>query len=291
MQAILLLAHKEMPLIKELTQKLSKSFEIYIHFDTKMQLSAADEAFLKEHKIHYISEVKVNWGSWSIGEATVRLMRLALKNPAINYFHIISGQDWVAANVEELYQHFENDSKIYMVYEKAAEVKKNGEPIIWWQKYYFNYDRVNRRSMFGKIYHRLLISMQTLLRVDKFKRLGIKEEIYAGANWADLPRDAVEYCLEYLESHPKFLQMLKTWCFSDEFWMQTIICNEPCFKERLLNENYRYIKWEEKHGSYPAILDEENLAEIQQGDYFFIRKVEAKYSSKLLRQLDRINKN
>jgi Core-2/I-Branching enzyme. len=291
MQAILLLAHKEMPLIKELTQKLSKSFEIYIHFDTKMQLSAADEAFLKEHKIHYISEVKVNWGSWSIGEATVRLMRLALKNPAINYFHIISGQDWVAANVEELYQHFENDSKIYMVYEKAAEVKKNGEPIIWWQKYYFNYDRVNRRSMFGKIYHRLLISMQTLLRVDKFKRLGIKEEIYAGANWADLPRDAVEYCLEYLESHPKFLQMLKTGCFSDEFWMQTIICNEPCFKERLLNENYRYIKWEEKHGSYPAILDEENLAEIQQGDYFFIRKVEAKYSSELLRQLDRINKN
>ena len=291
MQAILLLAHKEMPLIKEMTQKLSKSFEIYIHFDTKMQLSAADEAFLKEHKIHYISEVKVNWGSWSIGEATVRLMRLALKNPAINYFHIISGQDWVAANVEELYQHFENDSKIYMVYEKAAEVKKNGEPIIWWQKYYFNYDRVNRRSMFGKIYHRLLISMQTLLRVDKFKRLGIKEEIYAGANWADLPRDAVEYCLEYLESHPKFLQMLKTGCFSDEFWMQTIICNEPCFKERLLNENYRYIKWEEKHGSYPAILDEENLAEIQQGDYFFIRKVEAKYSSKLLRQLDRINKN
>ena len=291
MQAILLLAHKEMPLIKELTQKLSKSFEIYIHFDTKMQLSAADEAFLKEHKIHYISEVKVNWGSWSIGEATVRLMRLALKNPAINYFHIISGQDWVAANVEELYQHFENDSKIYMVYEKAAEVKKNGEPIIWWQKYYFNYDRVNRRSMFGKIYHRLLISMQTLLRVDKFKRLGIKEEIYAGANWADLPRDAVEYCLEYLESHPKFLQMLKTGCFSDEFWMQTIICHEPCFKERLLNENYRYIKWEEKHGSYPAILDEENLAEIQQGDYFFIRKVEAKYSSKLLRQLDRINKN
>ena len=291
MQAILLLAHKEMPLIKELTQKLSKSFEIYIHFDTKMQLSAADEAFLKEHKIHYISEVKVNWGSWSIGEATVRLMRLALKNPAINYFHIISGQDWVAANVEELYQHFENDSKIYMVYEKAAEVKKNGEPIIWWQKYYFNYDRVNRRSMFGKIYHRLLTSMQTLLRVDKFKRLGIKEEIYAGANWADLPRDAVEYCLEYLESHPKFLQMLKTGCFSDEFWMQTIICNEPCFKERLLNENYRYIKWEEKHGSYPAILDEENLAEIQQGDYFFIRKVEAKYSSELLRQLDRINKN
>lgn len=291
MQAILLLAHKEMPLIKELTQKLSKSFEIYIHFDTKMQLSAADEAFLKEHKIHYISEVKVNWGSWSIGEATVRLMRLALKNPAIDYFHIISGQDWVAANVEELYQHFENDSKIYMVYEKAAEVKKNGEPIIWWQKYYFNYDRVNRRSMFGKIYHRLLISMQTLLRVDKFKRLGIKEEIYAGANWADLPRDVVEYCLEYLESHPKFLQMLKTGCFSDEFWMQTIICNEPCFKERLLNENYRYIKWEEKHGSYPAILDEENLAEIQQGDYFFIRKVEAKYSSELLRQLDRINKN
>ena len=101
---------------------------------------------------------------------------------------MISGQDWITQNVDDLYQRFENDTKIYMTYEKASEVKKSGEPIIWWQKYYFNYDQINRRTFFlGKFYHRALLLGQTLLRIDKFKKLGIDLEIYAGANWVDLP--------------------------------------------------------------------------------------------------------
>ena len=79
--------------------------------------------------------------------------------------------------VDELYQRFEDDTKIYMTYEKASEVKKSGEPIIWWQKYYFNYDQINRRTFFGKFYHRALLLGQTLFRVDKFKKLNIDLEL------------------------------------------------------------------------------------------------------------------
>ena len=177
MQAILILAHKNFPQVKKLALKLNRSFAVYIHFDQKMNISPKELASLSKHNIQYISEVAVNWGSWSIGEATVRLMKLALADPTISYLHVISGQDWITKNVDELYQRFEDDTKIYMTYEKASEVKKSGEPIIWWQKYYFNYDQINRRTFFGKFYHRALLLGQTLFRVDKFKKLNIDLEM------------------------------------------------------------------------------------------------------------------
>ena len=94
MQAILILAHKDVEHVKRLALKLQRSFAIYIHFDKKLKLTPADQAFFEKHGIHYISEVSVNWGSWSIGEATVRLMQKALADPSITYVHVISGQDW-----------------------------------------------------------------------------------------------------------------------------------------------------------------------------------------------------
>jgi hypothetical protein len=291
MQAILILAHKNFPQVKKLALKLNRSFKVYIHFDKKMNITATELSSLADHNIQYISEVEVNWGSWSIGEATVRLMKLALSDPNISYLHVISGQDWITQNVDDLYQRFENDTKIYMTYEKASEVKKSGEPIIWWQKYYFNYDQINRRTFFGKFYHRALLLGQTLLRIDKFKKLGIELEIYAGANWVDLPRDAANYCVEYLESHPNLQKMLRTGCFSDEFWMQTILCNSPEYRERIINDHHRYIKWEKQHNSYPAILDEHDLDAILTNDYFFARKFEKEYSHNLIEVLDKANKN
>ena len=256
-----------------------------------MNISPKELASLSKHNIQYISEVAVNWGSWSIGEATVRLMKLALADPTISYLHVISGQDWITKNVDELYQRFEDDTKIYMTYEKASEVKKSGEPIIWWQKYYFNYDQINRRTFFGKFYHRALLLGQTLFRVDKFKKLNIDLEIYAGANWVDLPRDAASYCINYLESHPNLQKMLQTGCFSDEFWMQTILCNSSEYRKRIINDHHRYIKWEKQHNSYPSILDEHDLDDILTNDYFFARKFESQYSHNLIKVLDKANNN
>lgn len=246
---------------------------------------------LNKNKIHYTSEIYVNWGSWSIGAATVLLMKEALKNPQIDYIHVISGQDWFTDKPQNIYDRFKNDNKIYMTYFKATEIKKAGEPIIWWQKYYFNYDKINRRSMFGKFYHRGLLLIQTLFRVNKLKKLGIDLEIYSGENWVDMPRDAVEYCINYLDSHPNLLKMLQTGCFSDEFWMQTILCNSLKFRQRIVKNHHRYIKWQKQHDSYPAILDMSDFDNIINGDYIFARKFDTKYSKKLISNLNNKYKN
>ncbi|KRM86468.1 beta-1,6-N-acetylglucosaminyltransferase [Liquorilactobacillus vini] len=286
MQAVLILAHKDVNQIIRLTQKLHSFFNVYIHFDKKYKILNSDQDKLKHLGATVISEVEVNWGSWSIGEATLNLMKLALENEDNSFFHIISGQDWPVVNPQKIYNFYEHNDKIYMKYDLAKNIRRSGENILLWQKYYFNYDSINRRSFLGKVYHRLSLGLQTLFRVDKLKKLGISLEIYHGANWVDLPRDAVEYLVDFLPRHQNLYTMLKTGCFSDEFWMQTILCNNDFFCQRIVKNNHRFIKWEKKYGNYPAVLDADDLNEILKGDYQFARKFDSLHSRKLIEMLN-----
>ena len=222
-QAVLILAHKDFDQVLELARQLKSKFDIYIHFDVKMNLSSEEERKIKNEGIKYISKFDIKWGSWSIVKATIDLMEYALKDKSIDYFHLISGQDWPVGRINDIYEYFEkNKMNIYIDSEDAYDVRKNGEPIIWWMKYYFPYDRVNRRSLFGKVFHRVNILFQTMIGINKLKKLDTDFKIYSGSQWFDLPRYAIEYALKYLNEDKYLKKVLSTSFCSDEFWIPTI---------------------------------------------------------------------
>lgn len=286
MQAILILAHKNIQQVVELSRKLNSNFNVYIHFDKKMTLDDNFLKILENENIRYISQEDVKWGSWSIVRATIALMNLALSDKDNRYFHLISGQDWPIINSQEIYDFFEDKNSIYMERYSADRVKKSHEEIINWQKYYYYYDVINRRKLYGKIFHRLTMKLQGLLKINKFKKLKINLDIYAGSQWGSLPRDAVEFALDYLDSHENVYKMFETGFCSDEFWLPTILANSSKFRNRYENYNYHFIKWTEQHGSYPAILDENNFIELRQSKAFFARKFDADISRKLIEKLE-----
>lgn len=283
MQAVLIIAHSDVEQVSRLANLLTSYFEVYIHFDKKLLLTRVQTDRLDTNKhIHYFSKINVHWGGWSIGQVAVELMQHALKNPKVKYLHLISGQDWPLQNIEKIYKFYENNDQIYLQHYSVKGKRKTGEPMIWWQKYYFPYDHINRRTFYGKVYHRLSLAIQTVLRVDKLKKLNINQEIYSGANWCDIPRDAAKYALEYLHNHPNLRSMLETGCFSDEFWLQTILCNSKKYKSRLNNNIHRFILMKHQHGSRPAILDRSNLNQIKGSDAQFGRKFVSPYSNSLM---------
>ena len=67
MQAILILAHKNIDQVTKLATILNNNFEVYIYFDKKLPIPEKYKQILNKNKIHYTSEIYVNWGSWSIG--------------------------------------------------------------------------------------------------------------------------------------------------------------------------------------------------------------------------------
>lgn len=291
-QAVLILAHKDFDQVYNLTQKLGTSFNVYIHFDKKMKLSDNQKEKLSESKnVTFISKYEVKWGSYSIVKATLLLLRMALDDSDNEYVHLISGQDWPTKSSNDIYDYYVDQQDAFLNYYPASEVKKTGEPLIWWMKYYFNYDAINRRSNFGKIYHRLLLLCQTIFRVDKLKKLGLKEDqIYSGQQWFDLPRDIVEYVLDEYDHNKTWERLFKNSFCSDEFWLPTILMSSK-YKHRLNKAIHRYLVLEYRNGSRPAILDETDLEKIVSGDYFWARKIAPGISDKLIRQLENFNES
>lgn len=290
MQAVLILAHKDIDQLLQLTNRLNSTFEVYIHIDKKAHLTGTQKNKLNTlPHVHWISTQNVHWGAWSVVQATIDLMDLALKQSDNSYFHLISGQDWPIKKPQRIYEFFSNNDKLYIWNYESAKYRKAGEPLVDWQKFYFNYDKINRKSTYGKIYHRASIILQTIFRVNKLKNLGIDLTLYNGSQWVDLPRDAVEYLINYLNDHPNVLHMFKTGFCSDEFWIPTILRNNERFAARIDTDNHRFIDWKERNGSFPAILDQTDLDRIQKSTALFMRKVELPTSQKLIESLGEQN--
>ena len=285
MQAILIIAHKNIEQVFQLADILTKRFDVYVHFDKKCIIpDIYIHKFKDMPRLHIYSQYYVHWGAFSIVEVTLLLLREALANKENTYFHLISGMDWPVKNIDEIYDFYENSDSIYLRYINAAQLKKSGEPTLWWQKYYYHYDIINRKSLLGKIYHRLNLLIQTLLGVNKFKKLNIHGDIYEGSQWCDLPRYAVKYSLEHMKQGNPYYEMLRTGFCSDEFFFQTLLCNSP-FKSKIVNDNHRYIKWVHKYHDgkrYPAILTESDYETVINPQYHFARKVTLDKSKNLI---------
>lgn len=285
MQAVLIQAHKNIDQVIELISILEKNFLVYVHVDKKVSLSDAQKSKFDDLNVIYISKINVSWSGWSVAQASIELMKEALKNPRVDYIHIISGQDWPTINTSYIYEFYDKNKNGYINNVPAKGLKKTGEPVIWWEKYYFNYDKINRKSFYGKLYHRISLIIQTLLRVNKFKKLHVDLDMYTGSQWVDLPREMVEYLLNYLETNKNVLKLFETGFCSDEFWMPTILLASDKYKDLIINNNYRYILEEKKNGSYPGILDLDDFTSIKEGEFHFGRKFESPYSDELKSKL------
>ena len=62
--------------------------------------------------------------------------------------------------------------------------------------------------------------------------------------------------------------------------------NTQGYKKRIVNDHHRFMKWEHRYGSYPAILDESDFDEICHGNYHFLRKVDLEHSQLLRKKLN-----
>lgn len=287
-QAVLILAHKNIEQVHDLANILSSAFNVYIHVDTKTKLTSEQQTNLK--KIDHCQVIQardVKWGSYSIVQATLDLMNLAMKNPSNQYFHLISGQDWPLKSPREIYQYFEHSDKLNMVYWRMLDKIKTGEQEIDWVKYWYNYDQINRRSFFGKVYHRMLLITEKLMGVNRLKKLNLDEDqMYAGREWVDVPRDILEFALAEYQKRTDLQTLFKNSFCSDEMWLQTIVCNSK-YRDRIDQNIHRYLPEAagKTHGIKPQVITAADYSEIASGDYFFGRKFVMPESDEIIHRL------
>lgn len=284
MQACIITAYHKFEQLNTLIDLLSRRFEVYVHIDKKSD-DKWKNILIDNNHVHIYSKFCVNWGGSNHLKAIVWLMNEAVSaNKDISYFHIISGDDWPVRNLDEIYDHFEVSSEIALLTTKMSDMTDEWyKTSAKWQKYYSFLDIFNYKNLKQKIFVKLFVKWQQLVGVNRFKKLDI--ELAQGLVWGDVPRDAFEYCMTYIHDNPEFWEFMTYGHASEEFFFQTILANSVVFNNRISNKNYRYINWNKKNRSYPAILDIDDYKDITDGEWYFARKIDLSISRELIDKL------
>lgn len=285
MQAILITAYKNAKQIENIIDFFGLDFNIYIHIDYKSKEKNEIKRKLSTKKnVKYVSDkYKINWGGINHLLAILELAQQALLEKNNQYFHLITGHDF-PIKTKEQFTLFYNEHKDHNF------IENNPLPYSPWpeggldrlSRYNF-YDIIDARSGWKEIFVKRISKLQKSLGITrKFKK--DFPPLFGGSTYWSLNRSALGYVFEYMKTNPSFLKRFKYTFCSEEIFFQTILMNSP-IKNSIINNNLRFIVWENRNGNFPANLDMSDYSDISKSDALFARKFEFPVSSGLLNKL------
>ncbi len=282
--AYLMLVHKNFNQIKLLTDQLADELtHVYIHVDKK------NEELFNELKNEYVNNenvsiidkrIKVNWSGFSQVQATLNLMESALENNnfKFEYISLISGQDFPIKSNDYIRKFLsDNNGNQFIQYRDINNDKKF---LFRLKIYNFFRENPNARKAYIKIVDNILRRLQKLV----IKRKNLEGfNLYTGSQWFTLSRECVEYIFKYLEENNKYLLDFKyTFCPDEEFF-QILILNSK-FKEKVINDNLRYIDWDGCYSS-PKTLGVDDIEKMKSSNKHLARKIDMDFDSKIISEL------
>lgn len=264
-----------------------KGAKIYINIDARSQeLISRIINFLEskdKSRIYLQSNKKVHWGGFEHLNIFIELLNLAIEDQC-EYFHTLTGQCRLTQTIQEFEDFFEKNKALSFIENFKLPTKSwPGNGGLNRIKFFQLYDLLDAKKP-GKFFKRLnkhFIHLQKLLLVNRLKNT----DYFGGSGYFSISKEAGKYLLA------KFLiqrnQYKNTFC-PEEVAPQTILLNSPLnIKKNIVNDNLRYVLWEDKYGEIPGILDEKDLGLLLEKKYFFARKIHSKYSQNLLEKLEK----
>ncbi|MDL2215120.1 beta-1,6-N-acetylglucosaminyltransferase [Dysgonomonas sp. OttesenSCG-928-M03] len=282
MQAILITAYKNYTHLDDLVNFFDENFSIYIHIDRKSSISQEQISTLREKKnVELVSqEYNINWGGINHLKAILLLVQKAIENNNNKYFHLITGHDYPIKSLSEF-------STFYTSCKDKDFMEFHSLPYQDWPEggldrlsRYNMYDCIDGRKGFGELFIKRFSKIQKVLGIKRRFYKGFPK-LYGGSTYWSLRRESLEYVFNYMKSEPRYLKRFKYSFCSEEIFFQTILLNSP-FRDKINNNNMRFIVWEERNGNFPANLDDSDYDNILGTSALFARKFEYPVSAGLL---------
>lgn len=187
----------------------------------------------------------------------------------MDYFHLISGQDYPLRSNEcfdSFFERYNGYSFACIKGDAYHEQKMKKEYILRTQLYH-----PNKPSKFKLLFLRLTWRVQIWLKIRK-PIVGL----WGGWNWKSLTRMVVEFMIKYIDENPSFLKRFNHTMCCDEMYFSTIFHNHLQKFNILGLLPLRYVSWEPTHpvkDNYrPYILDERNFQYIISSQAFFVER-------------------
>lgn len=283
--AILVTAYRDFDHLNTIISFFDDDYRFYIHIDTKSKIDISLFKTIKDNpKVNFIiQKYAVNWGGFSHLKSILLLCNHAVKYQKHDYYHLISGSDFPVKSLKYFKEKFLNSNTDYLdcVAVPQNAWKDNGGLDRY--EYYNFYDVLNVKKNFQKKMIKWSIIIQKKLN---FKRSYPTSypKIFAGSTWWSLTHESLNYVVNYTQKNPSFLNRFKYTFCSEEFYFQTILKNSE-YASKIAYSNLRYIDWQLKHGSEPAILDSEDFLNLTKTESIFARKFDSNYSNDLIQKI------
>lgn len=285
--AFLVIAHKQPLLVKRIVERLqSNNHYFFIHIDkNNKEFDAFKSALNAIDNVVFIERMEVYHGGISLVDCELELLKSSFDfDVKIDYYHLISGQDYplVSNNVFDAF--FESNEKSYMLFDSDSDSQK-------WQSSKYH-TRVNlwylntTNSSLAKCARKLRIPQLLGILVPRKKI----PNLTGGWQWFSWHRSVVDYVLKYVNENADYYKRFNHTYLIDELFFHTILNNKFDKLKIEKNNSLRYVSWKpnrpilEKHRPY--ILSELDFDLVSNSDAFFCRKIQLPESEKLLDLID-----
>ena len=265
MNAYLILCHRAPHHLATLALRHPNA-HYYIHYDARAPLIKLNK-LTPLPNVHILRHrIAVNWGGFSMIEATLALFQAALSNKNNQHFHLISGDCVPLKSPEQL----------------AAECQKQPENTIWLHsnpaphlRYRTRFkaphaDTAWQRNLLGKL---LTCGLKI---ADKI--LPSNEVCLSGSQWFSANRAALHTLFN--ESLGDATAHFEKKLVPDEHFFQYIVA-QNAEKFHHINDNRRYIRFADG-ANHPDFLTLDDLWAAQREDFWFARKVSDKHQERFL---------
>jgi hypothetical protein len=217
----------------------------------------------------------VGWGNFSMVDATLVSMQEILDSQKVyTHINLMSGQDYLLKRIEVIEAfYFANPDKSFMAYRSI-----NND----WQEAKKRLVKYN----LGDLSIPFKFAAQVIANVFlPNRRIPENMEPYGRSQWVTLTPASIKYVIEFINEKPEALKFFKWIWAVDEIIFQTILLNSP-LKETIVNENKRYIKFENNNLN-PKILTISDAENLLKSDKFIARKFSNQVDSKIFDILDK----
>jgi len=286
-KAYIIMAHRSPDLLYRLVERLcDTNAHFFIHLDSRTPRGPFDSILSLDRKITFVEREASYWGEISYVQATLNAMK-AVQRSGISFDRIflLSGQDYPIKSNREIDEILaRSPHTIFLEYFALPAFQK-------WQpsggmyrvnKYFFGMPWRNR--MLAKALNGLGIIFPFLRRKPY---QGMKP--YSGSTWWIMDMRALEYVLHFVARNPGYVRYHRHTFACDEVFFHMILVNatDPVIQRNLVNNNLRYIRWENIKSSHPEILTEADLDVLKQSGALFARKFDPAVDTAILDSIDR----
>ena len=276
--AYIILAHRyPEQLIRFVLRLNNDNVSFFIHIDKK----ASNEVFYQIQNdlhsikhIYFLKRYRCFWGDFNIVKATLEGIKGVVKAGIdFDYVILLSGQDYLIKPISQLENFLKNnEGKEFMEFFALDSRNK------WTDQggYFQAFKRIDSWHFRFRSKH---------LCLNRKRQFPIGLEPYGGTQWWCLSKQCIEYINNFIIQNNAFVNYFKYVFIPDEVFFQTIILNSP-FKDNVINDDLRYVDWENPNPNVPAILSETDWTTIINSSKFFARKFDITRDPKILDMID-----